>query len=153
VSQGDLGTQTICQVAIVVRDIEEAAAAWAGVFGVETPSASLTDPQEKSHVRYRGEPTEGRAKLAFFQCGGLSLELIEPVGGPSTWQEFLDAHGPGVHHVAFQIQGMDEVCARLDAKGMPTVQRGDYTGGRYGYVDATKQLAVTLELLENLRAK
>jgi len=35
--------------------------------------------------------------------GSLSLELIEPVGGPSTWREFLDTRGEGVHHIAFHV--------------------------------------------------
>jgi hypothetical protein len=54
-----------------------------------------------------------------------------------------------VHHIAFTIQGMEGQLALLERKGMTTVQRGDYTGGRYAYVDAVPQLGVVLELLEN----
>jgi hypothetical protein len=32
---------------------------------------------------------------------------------------------------------------------MPLMQRGEYTGGRYAYVDTTAQLGTILELLEN----
>ncbi len=149
-ADGVLGTRTICQVAIVVRDIEASSRAYAELFGVEVPRWALTDPEEKAHTRYHGKPTPGQAKLAFFQCGGLSLELIEPVGGPSTWREFLDSKGEGVHHIAFQIKDMDGKLERLESRGMPTAQRGDYTGGRYAYVDSAPKLAVVLELLENL---
>ena len=69
-----------------------------------------------------------RAKLAFFKMGQISLELIEPIGGPSTWKEFLDGHGDGVHHIAFRVKGMDDVLTYLNGKGLPTAQRGDYTG-------------------------
>lgn len=148
-TQQALGSKIICQVGIIVRDIERVARAYADLFGVEVPPLILTDPHEQAHTVYRGQPTEARAKLAFFNLGQVSLELIEPVGGPSTWQEFLDTHGPGVHHIAFQIKGMDEQIAILEGKGMTTVQRGDYTGGRYAYVDGTEQLALILELLEN----
>ena len=144
-----LGSNVICQVGLIVRDIEKSAKTYADLFGVDVPAWSLTDPEEKAHTRYRGRPTEGQAKLAFFQLGSLSLELIQPVGGPSTWQEFLDAHGEGVHHIAFQIKGMDGQIALLEGKGMPLVQRGEYTGGRYAYIDTVPQLAVVLELLEN----
>jgi len=144
-----LGSKIVCQIGLIVRDIERSSAAYADLFGVEVPTWSLTDPEEKAHTRYRGQPTTARAKLAFFDLGGVSLELIEPVGAPSTWREFLETHGEGVHHIAFHIQGMDEQLAILERRGMDTVQRGDYTGGRYAYVDATPQLHVILELLEN----
>ncbi len=144
-----LGSNVMCQVGLIVRDIEKSAKTYADLFGMEVPAWSLTDPEEKAHTRYRGQPTQGRAKLAFFDMGSLSLELIEPVGGPSTWQEFLDAHGEGVHHIAFQIKGMKSQIALLEGKGMPLVQRGEYTGGRYAYIDSVPQLAVVLELLEN----
>ena len=145
-----LGSREICQIALVVRDIEKSAKAYADLFGVDVPDWFLTDPEDKSHTRYLGQPTKARAKLVFFQLGSLSLELIEPVGGPSTWQEFLEAHGEGVHHIAFQIKGMDEQVAILGKKGMPAAQRGDYTGGCYAYINSAPQLGVILELLENV---
>jgi len=145
-----IGTNVICQIALVVRDIERMAKTYADVFGMDVPSVRITDTADISHIKYRDAPTQARAKLAFFDMGGLSLELIEPVGGPSTWKEFLDEHGEGVHHIAFRIQGMDSVLAYLDGKGIPTVQRGDYTGGRYAYVDSAPSLGVVLELLERV---
>ena len=144
-----LGNKIVCQIGLIVRDIERSSAAYADLFGLEVPKWSLTDPEEKAHTRYRDQPTTARAKLAFFDLGSVSLELIEPVGAPSTWREFLETHGEGVHHIAFRIQGMDEQLAILERKGMATVQRGDYTGGCYAYVDATPQLHVILELLED----
>jgi len=90
-----------------------------------------------------------RAKLAFIELKNITLELIEPDRNPSTWREFLDTHGEGVHHVAFEIKGMDEKTALLGKKGMPLLQKGDYEGGRYAYIDGTAQLGLILELLEN----
>ena len=75
---------------------------------------------------------------------------VEPVGSPSVWQEVLDAKGECVHHIAFHVKDMDQSLAQLDAAGNPTVQRGDFPGGSYGYVDSTKQLGVVLELLASV---
>jgi len=144
------GSSTMCQVGLVVKDVEKSAKAYAELFGTEVPEIIVTDPEEKAHTRYRGEPTQARARLAFFDMGSLSLELIEPVGGPSTWKEFLDEKGEGVHHIAFHIKGTDEVVEGLEEKGIPVVQQGDYTGGRYTYVSSEKALSVIVELLENL---
>lgn len=144
-----LGSQVMVQVGLIVRDVEAVSRAYAKVFGIETPKWSLTAGEEEAHTRYRGQSTDAQAKLAFLNMGSLQLELIEPVGGPSTWQEFLDTHGEGVHHIAFRIKGMEEQIAFLQDQGMPAVQRGDYTGGRYAYIDSVQQLKVMLELLEN----
>ena len=73
------------------------------------------------------------------------------MGGPSTWQEHLDAHGESVHHIAFEVQGMQDTLAYLAASDVPLLQKGEYTGGRYAYVDSDHMLGVVLELLENDR--
>ncbi|MBN1400076.1 MAG: VOC family protein [Anaerolineae bacterium] len=148
-AENALGTHLVCQVAIITADIDKLSKAWAQLLGVEVPSWRMTDGPAKSHIQYLGERTEARAKLAFFDLGQVRLELIEPVGRPSTWGDFLDQHGDGLHHIAFQIKGMDEVLLRLEAQDIPLVQRGDYTGGRYAYVDGTASLGAILELLEN----
>jgi methylmalonyl-CoA/ethylmalonyl-CoA epimerase len=148
-STGRLMTDNICQVGLVVRDIEKSVEAFSRIFRVSKPKISITDEPEKARAVYRGAPTQARAKLAFFDMGSLSLELIEPVGGPSTWQEFLDEHGEGVHHIAFRVKGTDEVVAFLHTLDMNVVQHGHYTGGMYTYVDSTPALGFILELLEN----
>jgi hypothetical protein len=81
--------------------------------------------------------------------GQVDIELIEPVDGPSTWRDQLDAGGDSLHHIAFVVDGMADRLAYLAGNEIPLVQRGEYTGGRYAYVDATKQLGTVLELLEN----
>lgn len=151
-TQHTLGTNLVVQVGIVVRDIEARTRDWSRILGLPLPEIIITDTQEIAHTEYRQSPTPARAKLAFFHMGQVDVELIEPLGGPSTWQDQLDAHGDSIHHIAFVIAGMQEKVAMLGAAGMPLLQRGDYTGGRYAYIDGTAQLGLVLELLENDRA-
>lgn len=144
-----LGTNTICQVGLIVRDIERSVQAYSQILGMPKPEIIVTDAPEIAHTRFRGRPTQARARLAFFELGQVSLELIEPIGGPSTWREFLDQRGEGVHHIAFVVRDTDEVVELLEGKGVGVIQQGDYTGGRYTYVDSAPTLGVILELLEN----
>ena len=62
-----------------------------------------------TQTEYKGQPAPGaQSLLAFFDVGpGLQLELIQPNEEPSTWREFLDKHGEGVHHLAFNVNGMN----------------------------------------------
>lgn len=145
-----LGSNTVTQIGFVVKDIEQAARDWAALLGVPVPDIIITDEMDKSQTVYRGQPSPARAKLAFFHLGQVSLELIEPDGNPSTWQECLDEKGEGVHHIAFNVQGMGENIAMLGSHGLQCVQKGEYTGGRYAYLDAAdNKFKVVFELLEN----
>ncbi|WHZ05097.1 VOC family protein [Neobacillus sp. YX16] len=146
-----LGTNVIAQIGILVNDIEKTSQAYADFFGIDKPEWSLTDKLEKAQTEFDGDPTEARAKLAFFDMGSLQLELIEPDHYPSTWRKHLDEHGEGPHHIAFFIKGMKEKIVLMEGNQMPLLQKGEYTGGRYAYMDTFKDLKIILELLENDR--
>ena len=148
-TSSSLGNNTATQIGVVVADIESSVKAWSLVLGVEPPAIIITDPVESAHTVYQGKPSPARAKLAFFHLGQVDLELIQPLGEPSTWNDQLKAHGSSLHHIAFEIKGMDEHIHGLEANGLQLVQRGDYTGGRYAYVDGQKEFGAVIELLEN----
>jgi 4-hydroxyphenylpyruvate dioxygenase-like putative hemolysin len=92
-----------------------------------------------------GQPTKGRVRLSFFHMENLVLEFIEPTEDPTTWKEFLDTKGPGVHHIAFKAKNrMLETAAKLEKFGFPLIQNGD----KYAYVESTDDFGVILELLD-----
>ena len=100
-----------------------------------------------------GQPApDANCWMAFFTVGpGVQIELIQPNGVKSTWQDFLDQHGEGIHHIAFNVKNMDEKIARCEDFGMKCVQRGKYGGGNgeYAYMDAHGDLKCLIELLES----
>jgi methylmalonyl-CoA/ethylmalonyl-CoA epimerase len=144
-----LGTDNVCQVGLVVHDIEKSLDAYCALLGIPRPNVIITDTYEQARTMYRGKPSLARAKLAFINLGQVQLELIEPDGKPSTWQEGLDKNGDSVHHIAFIIKGTGQVVDKLAQQGMPVAQQGQYTGGMYTYIDSAQKLGVVLELLEN----
>lgn len=145
-----LGTDFVAQIGIIVKDIDKTAQAFADFFGVDVPPIKWTDEYDKAQTHYKGNPVESRAKLAFFKMENIQIELIEPDENPSTWREFLEDHGEGgVHHIAFIVNGMKQIVASMENENMPLVQKGEYDGGRYAYMDSFGQLKVILELLEN----
>ena len=142
----------IVQIAIVVHDVQKYAKSYAEFFGVEVPEIIISETEDKAKTRYHGRPTKARVKQAFFRFDNIVIELLEPVGGPSTWKDFLDNNGEGVHHIAFEVKGMDGRIAEMRDRGINLIQQGQwttYTGGRYAYFDSKDRLAVILELLEN----
>ena len=145
-----LGTNVLCQVGILVHDIEKTCKEWAAFLGVEVPEIVVTGTLQEAETKYLGEPSEARSKLAFFHVGeNVDIELIEPDKNPSTWRHDLDANGEGFHHIAFRIKGMKEKIELCGKQGIKLLQTGEYTGGRYAYLDANEKLKLVLELLEN----
>ena len=144
-----LGSTTVMQIGIIVRNLEETAQAWSQLLGVPSPPIITTESVELTHAEYQGQPTPALAKLAFFPLGQVTLELIEPVGEPSTWDDQLMRHGQSLHHIAFEVKGMTERLAVLAAQGLPVLQRGEYRGGRYAYLDGQQKYGAIIELLEN----
>lgn len=144
-----LGDKRVMQIGLVVEDIDRAVQAWSLLLGVAPPSILITDTVDLAHTQYQGQPTPAQAKLAFFDLGQVALELIQPLGAPSTWNDQLAAHGPSLHHLAFDVKGLEARILGLQQHGLQLVQRGDYRGGRYAYLDGQKQFGTVIELLEN----
>lgn len=144
-----LPDKKVTQVAIIVRDIDKASRAWGEVLGVDAPRYSVAEGHSSRPTLYKGNPTDAKAKLAFFSMENLQIELIQPLGPPSTWQDYLDQHGEGIHHIAFGVKGIDGMEKKFLARGNPTVMRGGWDGGAYSYIDASADLGCILELLEN----
>lgn len=137
-------------VAMMVHDIEAAVASWSKMLGAEPSVRHVTDPYEESLTEYKGTPTPARLKMALFDTGDFQIELGEPVSReePSVWADHLNERGDGLHHIGYRVDGMDRVIAALEDLGMPLLQRAEFEGGRYAYMDSESSLGAMIELLE-----
>lgn len=146
-AQEKFGNGNVVQVGMVVNDIEKASEKWASILGfTEIPKPIITDEYDKAHTQFEGNPTEAQAKLAFFRMENITIELIEPVGKKSTWYEHLKKYGEGFHHIAFNVNGIEQNVKYLENEGGKLVQKGDYTGGSYSYVNMP-DIGIIFELL------
>ena len=149
---GTVGTHLFAQVGFIVNDIEETKKKWAAFLGVEVPETQLCGDYAVMQTTFEGKPApEANSLLAFFDVGpGLQLELIQPNEAPSTWRNFLNEHGEGMHHIAFQVRDSAEQVANAEAAGLKLVQHGTYGdgSGEYNYLEAP-DLKCIVELLES----
>jgi len=142
--------KTITQIAFVVDDIEVYLQRFARLFNIEVPAYRITNPYEQTHLTYQGQPsTTARAKLGFIQLENITLEFIEPIGGHSIWRDFLDKHGPGVQHIAFEVNDPKTIIAAFAEDGIPLGQTSEFTGGRAAYLAAQAILGCDIELLQH----
>lgn len=51
--------------------------------------------------------------------GGTMIELVQPASPASFLQPFLAKRGPGLHHITWQVDGLDGLVAALERRGVP----------------------------------
>jgi len=146
-------TDKITQVAIIVKDIEKTKKKWASFFGVPVPPTVQAGDYKITQTKYKGkEAPKAMCQMAFFDAGpGMQLELIQPNGEPSTWQDFLDQKGEGIHHIAFKIKDTKKYIEAYENEGIKCIQQGVYGdgGGEYAYFDTTEDFKCIIETLES----
>jgi hypothetical protein len=117
---------------------------------------SITHP-DLHHLEYRGKPAEYRSTLGWMRHGKVTYEWIRPELGPSTWQDHLDKHGEGMHHLAFNVDDMDRAIADWQKAGYRYAMGGAWGEpgkkgyGRFAYMDAQAAGGIDIEFLWNYR--
>ena len=136
------------QINIVVRDIDRAARAWADLLGIEVPAVRINHLEGGPDYTYRGKPVSCDLKVCDIHMNGFVIELHQPIGGESSFREFLDRHGNGVHHIGFEVGSRrDEVIDSLREAGYDTDRTvGIYPGSSWTIVDSEDVLGVNLNI-------
>jgi catechol 2,3-dioxygenase-like lactoylglutathione lyase family enzyme len=98
----------ITQIAVVVRDMRSALKSYTETLGWGPWSVFEYGPPLLHDTRVRGEAVGYAMIGAETSVDGLGFELIQPVHGPSIYQEFLDTHGEGVQHIACMKHSFEE---------------------------------------------
>jgi catechol 2,3-dioxygenase-like lactoylglutathione lyase family enzyme len=145
----EINKEGFIQINIVVKDIVKAAQKWAGILGIPVPKihASHLEGNEKYPYEYRGKAVACELLVCNIDMGSFAIELHQPAGGPSTFQEFLDKHGNGVHHIGFEVgDKRDSIIAELNEDGYPVRTVGYYPGSSWTIVDTEEDLGVNLNI-------
>ena len=87
---------------------------------------------------------------AMLPVGESDIELIAPTGNPHL-ERFLDRRGPGLHHIALEVDHLDAAVQELTAAGAELVadtsERG-IEGRRVAFVHPRTTGGVLIELVE-----
>ncbi len=143
--------RAVDQVAVVVRDLDAAMRKYSDEFGIGPWSVYTFSPDWIQAMTFRGKEQGYTMKLALADAGGMMYELIEPVEGPNSYQEFLDESGEGLHHLGYFVEDIDEAIEEMEQKGYPLLQSGRGFGvdgdGGYAYFETEKSLGCIIEAI------
>jgi methylmalonyl-CoA/ethylmalonyl-CoA epimerase len=135
-----LKIRKIDHVAVCVPDIDEAAARWRAVFGLEARARETVESQKTEAMLL--PLGEGEAAT--------QIELISPRGNEGL-ARFLEKRGPGLHHVAIEVEGIESALALLKGLGVPLIDEAPRRGARghkVAFVHPKATGGVLVELVE-----
>jgi methylmalonyl-CoA/ethylmalonyl-CoA epimerase len=67
-------------------------------------------------------------KTAFLQIGESKIELLEATNPDSPIAKYLEKKGPGIHHIAFDVEDIYKEIDRLSAEGFTLIHSSPKDG-------------------------
>lgn len=142
----------ITQIGLLVPDLVSGIANWSALLGRSDWLVYTYGPTTVPKLIFRGE--QGRFSLRLGLSGsGPQLELIQPLEGPSIYEEWIAERGYGPHHVGFHVPLAQPVIEGLAAEGLSPVQSGAGYGmdgdGSFAYYDLVDEAGLYVEVIES----
>jgi hypothetical protein len=116
-------------VTLVVKDARASAEKFATVYGLARWEVREFDARRLSETTTHGFVAEHRYRAATgtltTPSGPVTFVLVEPLGGWTTYHEFLNTRGEGIHSICTAVIGDHELAplrAWLAAAGVPVAQ-------------------------------
>lgn len=139
------------QIAMVVHDIEASVRAYWDLLRVGPWTSWTLSPEILKDTYYMGEPADFSFRHALAWKGETQFELVQPLSGPSIFQDHLDRHGEGMHHVGIFVPDQPLAMAELEEAGFRCLQRargfGAQGDGAFAYFETNHPLATIVEVI------
>ena len=122
---------------IAVSSIEEGRSFWSDALGLVFEGAETV--------------TEQSVTTAFFPVGESEVELLESTAPDGPIAKFLEKKGPGIHHVAFRVENVEEALAELKEKGIRLIDekpRMGAGGAKIAFLHPKATNGILVELCE-----
>ena len=120
---------------------------------VEDIEAALTiyRDQLQMEVAHREIVEEQGVEALLLDVGENHVELLAPLGAETPVGRFLSKHGPGLHHVAYQVRDIDATLDACRAAGMRLIYerpRVGIRGSRVAFIHPSSTGRVLTEIVE-----
>ncbi|HEU5167498.1 MAG TPA: VOC family protein [Chitinophagaceae bacterium] len=131
----------LAQIAWVVKDINAAKRFFQDVMGITNFSNIVTICVKEFNATYYGKPSDAESLVSQAYSGGTFIELIQPLSGPSVFQDYIDKNpAGGVQHFAYRIPvaDLDKVISQFEDKGFPIISSFDTPIAKIVFFDTSQ---------------
>ena len=109
-----MAAQGIHHLGLAVEDLDEAISTYERLFGAELTERATQDEQG--------------VEAAFLRIGPGHVELLGALGPDTPVGRFLSRRGPGMHHVAYEVEDLAGELARLEDEGAELIDSAPRPG-------------------------
>jgi methylmalonyl-CoA/ethylmalonyl-CoA epimerase len=99
---------------VAVTDLDEAITSYARLFDAELEGRETQDEQG--------------VEAALMRVGSGHVELLAALGSDTPVGRFLARRGPGMHHVAYEVEDLSGELLRLEGEGVPLIDSAPRPG-------------------------
>jgi methylmalonyl-CoA epimerase len=124
-------------IGIAVKDMESSIANFENIFGIKCTK--------------REKISASKVEVAFFDFGNTHVELVSPTDPESPISKYLERRGNGIHHICFDVEGIDkwlETLKSKDVKLLNETPREGATGHRVAFINPESADGILFELSE-----
>ena len=122
---------------IATKGIDEALKFWSDALGLENVHTEIVEDQ--------------KVRVAMLPIGESRIELLEPTSDDSPISKFLEKRGPGIHHIAVEVDDIAASLAKLKSQGMRLIDETPRLGAEgclVAFVHPASTNGVLLELVQ-----
>jgi len=127
----------IDHIGVAVEQLEEAIELYRDSFGLQ--------------LAHREVVAEQGVEAVLLDVGENHIELLAPLGPDTPVGRFLANNGPGLHHVAYQVQDIDATLEALKQAGLRLIDERPRTGirgSRVAFMHPRASAGVLTEIVE-----
>lgn len=131
-----LNAKKLDHVAVLVSDLDDAIDRYRTLLGCEGQHREVVESQ--------------RTEAVLFPVGESNVELIAPRGNEGL-ERFLERRGPGLHHIAIEVDDLDGRLIELQQAGVRLIDESPRVGARghrVAFVHPKATGGVLIELVE-----
>ena len=131
-----MDTRAFHHVAMAVESLDEAVETYRRLFGAE--------------VEHRGRMEHQGVEAVYLRLGEGRVELVAPLGDDTPVGRFLARRGPGVHHVAYEVEDLTAAIEELEAEGATVIddeRRAGLAGSEVAFIHPESVHGVLVEVV------
>ncbi len=106
--------RSIHHLGVAVNDLDEALDTYRRLFGAE--------------LEHRASVGDQGVEAAAVLVGTSRLELLAPLGADTPVGRFLAKNGPGMHHIAYEVDDVAAALVELEAEGAELIDAAPRQG-------------------------
>ena len=135
-NKGICTVESVDHVCIAVKDVEATAELYQKLFGLG--DVEVHDVEDQG------------IKAALLTVGGIRLEFIQPTDPDGGVARFIERRGEGLHHICFEVDGLEEKLDLLDADGVEIIDKKARKGlsGEVAFLHPRSTSGVLIELVD-----